>query len=148
MKLDKVFYSKPSRTIDTGHRNHFHYSLNRVPTVRENARLQSFPDNFHFKGSKTSQSKQVGNAVPVFLAQLASSFTSSYSHMNVIDLFAGCGGFSLGFKQENFRILGCADWESRCIETLKINSHRKDSMFFLKKICAYPLSLPERIVPR
>ena len=65
--------SKPSRTIDTGHRNHFHYSLNRVPTVRENARLQSFPDNFHFKGSKTSQSKQVGNAVPVFLAQFLAS---------------------------------------------------------------------------
>ncbi len=53
--------------------------------------------------------------------------------MNVIDLFAGCGGFSLGFKQENFRILGCADWESRCIETLKINSNRKDSMFFLEE---------------
>ena len=30
---------KPSRTIDTGHRNHFHYKQNRVPTVRENARL-------------------------------------------------------------------------------------------------------------
>lgn len=30
---------RPSKTIDTGHRNHFHYNLNRVPTVRENARL-------------------------------------------------------------------------------------------------------------
>ena len=39
---------KPSRTIDTGHRNHFHYEYNRVPTVRENARLQSFPDDFIF----------------------------------------------------------------------------------------------------
>ena len=60
---------KPSRTIDTGHRNHFHYKYNRVPTVRENARLQSFPDNFRFSGTKTSQNRQVGNAVPVFLAQ-------------------------------------------------------------------------------
>ena len=60
---------KPSRTIDTGHRNHFHYKQHRVPTVRENARLQSFPDHFEFHGTRTSQNRQVGNAVPVLLAQ-------------------------------------------------------------------------------
>lgn len=58
---------KPSRTIDTGHRNHFHYKYHRVPTVRENARLQSFSDDFVFKGNKTQQYKQVGNAVPPLL---------------------------------------------------------------------------------
>lgn len=58
---------KPSKTIDTGHRNHFHYKWNRIPTVRENARLQSFPDNFFFFGNKTQQYKQVGNAVPPLL---------------------------------------------------------------------------------
>jgi len=60
--------SKPSFTIDTGHRHHFHYAFNRIPTVRESARIQSFPDNFIFKGSKTSQYKQVGNAVPPLMA--------------------------------------------------------------------------------
>jgi DNA (cytosine-5)-methyltransferase 1 len=35
---------RPSLTIDTGHRHHFHYKYNRIPTVRESARLQSFPD--------------------------------------------------------------------------------------------------------
>jgi DNA (cytosine-5)-methyltransferase 1 len=59
---------KPSRTIDTGHRNHFHYKWNRVPTIRENARLQSFKDSFKFLGTKTSQNVQVGNAVPPLLA--------------------------------------------------------------------------------
>ncbi|MBL7994865.1 DNA cytosine methyltransferase [bacterium] len=59
---------KPSKTIDTGHRNHFHYKFNRVPTVRENARLQSFPDDFVFYGSKTHQNRQVGNAVPPLMA--------------------------------------------------------------------------------
>ena len=59
--------NKPSKTIDTGHRNHFHYNLNRVPTVRENARLQSFPDTFRFTGNKTQQYRQVGNAVPPLL---------------------------------------------------------------------------------
>lgn len=59
--------NKPSRTIDTGHRNHFHYKYNRVPTIRENARLQSFPDDFVFTGTKTQQNRQVGNAVPPLL---------------------------------------------------------------------------------
>lgn len=59
---------KPARTIDTGHRNHFHYKYNRVPTIRENARLQSFPDTFVFYGNRTQQNRQVGNAVPPLLA--------------------------------------------------------------------------------
>ena len=60
---------KPSITIDTGHRHHFHYKWNRVPTVRECARIQSFPDDFEFFCSRTSQYKQVGNAVPPMLAK-------------------------------------------------------------------------------
>ena len=60
---------KPSKTIDTGHRNHFHYKYSRIPTVRENARLQSFPDTFRFLGTRTSQYRQVGNAVPPLMAE-------------------------------------------------------------------------------
>lgn len=60
---------KPAPTIDTGHRHHFHYKYNRVPTVRECARLQSFPDDFIFLGNKTQQFRQVGNAVPPLMAQ-------------------------------------------------------------------------------
>ncbi len=60
---------KPSLTIDTGHRTHFHYKYNRIPSVRENARLQSFPDDFIFYGSKQQQYKQVGNAVPPLLGK-------------------------------------------------------------------------------
>lgn len=46
-----------------------HPYLNRAITVREAARIQSFPDTFHFYGTKTSQMKQVGNAVPPMLAK-------------------------------------------------------------------------------
>lgn len=46
-----------------------HPTLNRAITVREAARLQSFPDAFEFMGTKDSQYQQVGNAVPPFLAK-------------------------------------------------------------------------------
>jgi DNA (cytosine-5)-methyltransferase 1 len=61
--------TKPAPTIDTGHRHHFHYKYNRVPTVRECARIQSFPDDFIFTGNKTQQFRQAGNAVPPLMAE-------------------------------------------------------------------------------
>lgn len=65
--LTRYHSKKPSPTINTGHRSHFHYKWNRIPTVRESARLQSFPDDFIFYGNKSQQYKQVGNAVPPML---------------------------------------------------------------------------------
>lgn len=67
--LTRYHSQRPSRTIDTGHRTHFHYKWNRIPTVRENARLQSFPDDFIFYGNKQEQYRQVGNAVPPLLGK-------------------------------------------------------------------------------
>lgn len=67
--LTRYDSKRPSRTIDTGHRTHFHYKWNRIPTVREAARLQSFQDDFIFYGNKQEQYKQVGNAVPPLLGK-------------------------------------------------------------------------------
>ena len=63
--------NQPSCTIDTGnsHSNYFHPLYNRIPTVREAARLQSFPDEFVFLGNRSEQYRQVGNAVPPLLAK-------------------------------------------------------------------------------
>lgn len=65
----RLHSDRPSITIDTGHNHHFHYLYNRVPTARESARLQSFPDNYRFLCGKTSQLKQIGNAVPPLMAK-------------------------------------------------------------------------------
>lgn len=72
---------KPCFTIDTGHNHHFHYKANRVPTVRESARIQSFPDDFRFYGKKGSQLKQVGNAVPPMLSKVLAQRIRAYLDM-------------------------------------------------------------------
>lgn len=60
----------PSRTVKGNHGSVFvHYKDHRVMTPRELARLQGFPDNFLFEGSKSEQLIQIGNAVPIQLAR-------------------------------------------------------------------------------
>lgn len=71
--------SDPAPTVTTLPDDILHYSEPRILTVREYARLQSFPDWFHFKGKYTTGGKlrakecprytQVGNAVPPLLAR-------------------------------------------------------------------------------
>ncbi len=72
-KYSEAFYrcypDRPSNTVKENHGGVFvHYEKNRVMTPRELARLQSFPDDFVFKGTKSSMLIQLGNAVPCGLA--------------------------------------------------------------------------------
>lgn len=64
----RLFANKPSRTVTTKPM-YIHPYEHRFLTPRELARLQSFPDDFEFTGTKSDQVKQIGNAVPPLLAQ-------------------------------------------------------------------------------
>jgi DNA (cytosine-5)-methyltransferase 1 len=121
---------KPSYTINTyftrpGNGCHLHYdyanSQHRTLSFREAARLQSFPDNFHFVGSKTSVANQIGNAVPALLAfQIAASIGTKGCY---VDLFSGCGGLSLGFKWAGWKPIVANDIDKDSLETYKSNIH-------------------------
>lgn len=66
----KCPWNEASCTIKENHGGvNIHPIEPRVITVREMARLQSFPDDFIFKGTKSKQMVQIGNAVPPLLAK-------------------------------------------------------------------------------
>lgn len=70
----RLWWDRPSVTIRTEFfkpekGRYLHPVQHRPITHREAARLQSFPDSFHFVGSKISIARQIGNAVPPLLAR-------------------------------------------------------------------------------
>jgi len=61
--------NKPSFCVTGDMRKIFHYSQNRALTCRELARIQTFPDDYVFRGSTIEIQQQIGNAVPCNLAK-------------------------------------------------------------------------------
>ena len=119
----RLKYEDPSYTINTffnrpGNGCFIHPVQNRLISLREGARLQSFPDDYRFFGSKPSKYKQIGNAVPPLMAkEVAKVFRGE----TAIDLFAGAGGLSWGLHEAGFRCLVSVDFDKRMCETLRAN---------------------------
>ena len=83
-RVDRLDPMLPSKTVIAGGtkgggRSHLHPEIPRTLSVRECARLQTFPNDYIFMGANARQFTQVGNAVPpVLAAQIGNSITESY----------------------------------------------------------------------
>jgi DNA (cytosine-5)-methyltransferase 1 len=121
---------RPSYTITTyfnrlGNGCNLHPTQDRIISIREGARLQSFKDSFNFCSSKTSQYKQIGNAVPPLLARsLASELGKYLENFDFVDLFCGAGGMSEGFSQAGFSLKCANEIDRGFLDTFKENHCR------------------------
>ena len=84
--LRRLSYSKPSLTIicspQQKQTERCHPTKNRPLTILESARIQTFPDSYKFCGSNVSKYKQIGNAVPVKLAETMANAIALYWNAN------------------------------------------------------------------
>ncbi|MEO0684412.1 MAG: DNA cytosine methyltransferase [Cyanobacteria bacterium J06649_11] len=87
----RLFWDKPAKTITKwvfhpGSGRFFHPNQNRTITIREAARLHSYPDNFHFLGSYTNMAAQIGESVPPILAKAiaVSLLKQNYLHQKTV----------------------------------------------------------------
>jgi DNA (cytosine-5)-methyltransferase 1 len=117
----RLAWDRPSYTISTyltrpGNGCFIHPEHARLVTIREAARLQSFPDSVRFHGSLRQRATQVGNAVPPLLAY---HLAAERAPGTVVDLFSGAGGFGLGFAWAGHELVASVDNDEPACLTLE-----------------------------
>ena len=82
--IKRLFDEQPSLTITSAATREFiHPFENRMLTIRESARIQTFPDYFEFCGSQSQKIQQIGNAIPPLLAKVFGTYIiNNYSFEN------------------------------------------------------------------
>jgi DNA (cytosine-5)-methyltransferase 1 len=110
-----TYYTRPGN----GCFLHPDLSQDRTISHREAARLQSFPDTFVFNGSQRAICQQIGNAVPPLLAMQVAEALGTAGDM--VDVFAGCGGLSLGFKWQGWKTLAATDFNKFAVQAFNQN---------------------------
>lgn len=120
--------TKPSITIKHAAKAMIiHPKRNRILTVREVARLQSFNDNFELTGSVSDQHQQLANAVPPLLGKAIADqihknlSLENSSKLTFIDLFSGIGGFRIAFEANGCKCVFSSEIDKYAIDTYADN---------------------------
>jgi len=96
----------------------FHKETDAEFTLREYARVQTFPDSFKFVGTYETIKDQIGNAVAPFMAKHVGRELEGKTFG---DLFAGCGGLSCGLEMLGKQAVWAIDWNAKYARTYKVN---------------------------
>ena len=125
----RLRWDMPSYTINTyfsriGNGCFIHPAQPRLISLREGARLQSFPDSVRFQGPRRAQYEQIGNAVPPLLAY---AVARTLKRGAAADLFSGAGGLSLGFELAGSTIAYAADASEHACTTFN-EAHRGEEI--------------------
>ncbi|PZV09903.1 MAG: DNA (cytosine-5-)-methyltransferase [Leptolyngbya sp.] len=93
--LKRLFFDEPALTITGATTREFiHPVENRPLTIREAARIQTFPDDFSFLGNSTEKMQQIGNAIPPLIAHI---FAEHIRDLYGFDDKSNSSGKLLGF---------------------------------------------------
>lgn len=119
----RLQWHRPAYTISTyigrpGNGCFIHPSADRLITIREAARIQSFPDSYEFYGTARQRQVQVGNAVPPILAY---NLGKALPPGRCVDVFCGAGGLSLGLEWAGFECIAAVDSDAAAIQTFEAN---------------------------
>ncbi|MDH3891498.1 MAG: DNA (cytosine-5-)-methyltransferase [candidate division Zixibacteria bacterium] len=148
MRLLRLEMDKPSLTVTAYVFNKFvHPVEDRYITPREAACLQDFPDDWVFVGSLGEVHHQIGNAVPVNLAEALARSVAQFlegrgivGDVAIASYFCGAGGLDLGFERVSsglvrFRTEFATDIDKACGNTIEVN--RPSWNFFLGDITKF-----------